>query len=102
MRYNLIFSILGMISKYIGVMFIIPIIACIALNETNCIMPYLLTGVIATLIGFLFSINKADKKDIDNIKKSESLTTVFFAWVLFALICSVPYFPNSFTNACSN
>lgn len=100
MRYNLIFNILGMISKYIGIMFIIPIIACFLLKE-NCAHIYFITGIIALLIGFLFSFNKAPQKEIDNIKKSESLTIVFFAWVLFALISSIPYlfYDFSITNA---
>ena len=101
MRYNLIFNILGMIARYIGIMFIIPIIAGFCLNEQNEILPYIVTGLVSIIIGILFSINKADKKDIDNIKKSESLTIVFFAWVLFGLICSIPYFFYHFspTNA---
>jgi len=101
MRYNLIFNILGLIAKYIGIMFIIPIIAAFILKETNCIQPFLVTGIISIIVGFIFSINKADKKDIDNIKKSESLTIVFFAWILFGLICSVPYlfYDFNFTNA---
>ena len=101
MRYNLIFNILGMIAKYIGIMFIIPIVAAFALKESSGIMPYVVTGAVSILIGVLFSINRADKKDIDNIRKSESLTIVFFAWVLFGLICSIPYLFYDFspTNA---
>ena len=101
MRYNLIFNILGMIAKYIGIMFIIPVIAAFALKEQSEIMPFIVTGVVSVIIGLLFSVNKADKKDIDNIKKSESLTIVFFAWLLFGLICSIPYmfYHFSLTNA---
>ncbi len=100
MRYNLIFNILGLIAKYIGVMFIIPIIACFLLKE-HCGYIYLISGIISLCAGFLFSLNKAPQKDIDNIKKSESLTIVFFAWILFALICSIPYlfYDFSITNA---
>lgn len=101
MRYNLIFNIMGMIAKYIGIMFIIPVIVSFVLKENEAFMPFFITGVIAAAVGFVFSLNKADKKDIDNIKKSESLTIVFFAWVLFGLICSIPYlfWDFSFTNA---
>ena len=101
MRYNLIFNILGLISKYIGVLFILPIICAVVLSEYNSIIPFLLTGIIATLLGFLFSIKKVEQKEIDSIKKSESLATVFFAWVLFALICTIPYlfYGFDFTNA---
>ena len=101
MRYSLILNILGMMAKYIGILFLIPIICALLLKEYNAIIPFLTTGIIALIIGFLFSIKKVEQKEIDNIKKSESLTTVFFAWILFALICVIPYlfYGMNFTNA---
>lgn len=101
MRYNLIFNILSLISKYIGVMFIIPVVCALILKENNHIAPFLTSMVIAFIVGLLFSAKKAEQKEIDNIRKSESLTTVFFAWILFALLCCIPYlFYNfSFTDA---
>ncbi len=100
MRFNVFLDMLGLILKYIGVMFIIPIIATIFLKEYT-IIPYFLTGFIAIALGFLFSCNKACQDDIDNIKKSESLAVVFIAWVLFGLICTIPYlfYSLSFTDA---
>jgi len=101
MRYSLILNILGMMAKYIGVLFLIPIICAILIKEYSAITPFLTTGIIALAIGFLFSIKKVEQKEIDNIKKSESLTTVFFAWILFAIICTIPYlfYGMDFTNA---
>ncbi len=101
MRYNLISNILGLISKYIGIMFIIPIIAAVILKETSHITPFLTSMAIALITGLILSFNKVPQKEIDNIRKSESLTTVFFAWILFALLCSVPYlfYDFTFTNA---
>ena len=101
MRYNLILNILGMISKYIGILFLIPLVCAFFLKEYNAIIPFLSTGIVALIIGFLFSIKKVEQKEIDNIKKSESLATVFFAWVLFAIICTIPYlfYEMDFTNA---
>lgn len=101
MRYNLIFNVLGLILKYIGVLFVIPIIAAFLLKEHNDFLPYVTAGIVSLVLSRLFSINKAEQKDIDNIKKSESLTIVFFAWVLFALICSIPYlfYGMNFTHA---
>ena len=65
-------------------------------------MPFFVTGVIALILGYIFSFNKAEQKDIDSIKKSESLVTVFFAWVFFGLICTIPFlfYGFDFTNAC--
>lgn len=102
MRYDLVFNILGLLSKYISVMFIIPIIVAFILKETNHIFPFFLTGIIALFLGFVFSFKKVPQKEIDNIKKSESLMTVFFAWVFFGLICTIPYlfYGFDFTNAC--
>ena len=101
MRYNLILNILGLISKYISIMFLIPVIAAYFLNEANQVTPFLSSAIIAMLLGFILSAKKAQQKDIDNIRKSESLTTVFFAWILFALLCAIPYlFYNfNFTDA---
>jgi len=97
MRYNLILNILGLISKYIGVMFLIPVICALILKENNHITPFLVSMIIALSLGLLLSIKKAAQKDIDNIRKSESLATVFFAWILFALLCSIPYLFYNFT-----
>lgn len=101
MRYSIILNILGMMSKYIGVLFLIPIVCAVLLKENSAILPFFVTGVIAIAFGFLLTIKKVEQKEIDNIKKSESLATVFFAWILFALICSIPYlfYGMNFTNA---
>lgn len=101
MRYNLILNVLGMIAKYIGFLFLIPILCAILLKEYNAIVPFLTTGVFALVMGFLLTIKKVEQKEIDNIKKSESLATVFFAWILFAIICTIPYlfYGFNFTNA---
>lgn len=102
MRYNLILNILGLISKYIAIMFLIPVVAAILLKEYSHITPFLVTGIISYLTGLLFLIKKVPQKDIDNIRKSESLAAVFFVWMFFGIICTIPYlFYNlSFTNAC--
>ncbi len=91
MRYNLIFNILALMAKYIGVLFIIPIVCAVLLKEYDAIAPFLVTGIVSIIIGFLFSIKKIPQKEIDSIKKSESLGVVLFAWVLFAIICTIPY-----------
>ena len=101
MRYGLIIGILGSISKYVGMMFIIPIVAAVILKEYNHILPFLVSLIIALILGFILSYNKLAQKEIDTIKKTEALTTVFFAWVLFTVICTIPYlfYDFSVTNA---
>ena len=101
MRYSVIFNILGMISRYISFLFVIPILSAILLKEYSSIQPFLITGIITFVLASLFLIKKVEQKEIDNIRKSESLATVFFAWILFALICTIPYlfYDMNFTNA---
>ena len=101
MRYNVIANVMGLIAKYIGIMFILPIIAALILKEPYTIVHFLTAGLVSILIGYILSANKAEQKDIDNIKKSESLAIACFAWILFALLCTIPYlfYGFSFTNA---
>ena len=58
MRYNIIFNILGMMAKYIGFLFLIPVMCAILIKEYNAIIPFLITGIIALILGILFSIKK--------------------------------------------
>lgn len=91
MRYGLVINILGTIAKNIGVLFIFPILCAVFLKEYSEIMPFLITGIIAIIFGTLFSLKKVEQKEIDSIKKSESLTVVLFSWIVFSIICAIPY-----------
>ena len=91
MRYGLVINILGTIAKNIGVLFIFPILCAVFLKEYSEIMPFLITGIIAIIFGTLFSLKKVEQKEIDSIKKSESLSVVLFSWILFSIICAIPY-----------
>lgn len=95
-------NMLGMLSKYISIMFIIPCICAVLLKEYSQITPFLITGITAYILGKVFSYKKTEDKDFDNVKKSESLGIVLFAWILFGAICTIPYlfYGFNFTNAC--
>lgn len=102
MRYGLILNILGLISKFLGILFVPSIIVALAMKEYSAILPFL-AGIVSSLaLGFLLNIKKENKKEMDNLKKSESLAVVVFAWVLFGFLSAIPYlFYNlNFTDAC--
>jgi len=101
MRFNVIFSILGDLMKFVGIIFLIPIVVAFVLNEPKESVPFLITAIVVFVFSFLLSSLKAEKKDIDNIKKTESLALVFITWLMFALICTIPYlfYDFNFTNA---
>ena len=58
MRYNLIFNLMGLSSKYIALIFIIPVIAAIILKEFNQIPPFLITAVLSYFAGILLNLKK--------------------------------------------
>lgn len=102
MRYGLISNILGLISKFLSFIFIPPILVALSMKEYSHILPFTVGAIFCLILGFILTLKKEHQKDIDNLKKSESLAVVFFAWVLFGLICTIPYlFYNlNFTDAC--
>lgn len=91
MRINVVINTVGIILRYIALVMFLPVVFALCYSEYGSIMPFGVSFLISLGLGFLFSLNKASEKDIDTINKAEALATAFFAWVFFALVCSVPY-----------
>ncbi len=91
MRIYVVINTVGIILRYVALIMLLPVIFALFYKEYSSILPFL-TGFLVSLgLGGLFSLNKASEKDIDTINKAEALATAFFSWVLFALVCSIPY-----------
>ena len=91
MRIYVVINTVGIILRYVALIMLLPVVFALFYKEYSSILPFL-TGFLVSLgTGALFSLNKASEKDIDTINKAEALATAFFAWVFFALVCSVPY-----------
>lgn len=91
MRYNIVSNIIGSSLRYISIVMLIPVIFSIIYKEASQSLPFICASVISIFLGFLLTLPKAAEKDIDNIKKTEALAGVFFSWVFFAIVCSIPY-----------
>ena len=91
MRMQIITSSIGVILKYIGLVILAPIVFALLYGEMNSILPFIVASISAFLVGFLLDLKKVKEKEINEINRIEALATVFFAWVFFALVCTIPY-----------
>lgn len=82
---------LGAILGYLGILVLIPVFFAVLTKEYTSILPFVCASVLAILIGALFSIKKITTDEIDDIKKLDAIAIVFFAWVLFGVLCAIPY-----------
>ncbi len=91
MRFHVVLNSIGIILKYFGILLLLPVIFAIAYKETSHILPFLVSLAVTIILGFLCTIKKTDVKELNDIKKSEALGIVFFAWLLIGFICTIPY-----------
>ena len=91
MRFKIILNTTGIALKYMSVSFIFPIIFALFYKEFTSIHPFLITGVIAFLIGTLFCLNDASEKDIDSMNRTEAFATVLLSWGGYGIICAIPF-----------
>ena len=92
MKFNIIFYGIGTVLKYLGILFLLPIICAVCFGETGAILPYVVASLVSSVLGFLMSAKKVEEKEINSTNKKEALTLVFFIWLLFGIICTIPYF----------
>lgn len=90
MNAKVIIYLLGNISIGIGIAQIIPLIMSIAYGETCCAAFFLSIAVAAVVAWFFHQYGSgADTKDLS---VREGIGTVFFAWLLAALLASLPFY----------
>ena len=107
MKFNIIFYGIGTVLKYLGILFLLPIVCAVCFKESHAILPYIVTSLVSTALGFLMTNKKVEEKEINSTNKKEALTLVFFIWLLFGILCTIPYFffgfsvPNALFEAVS-
>ena len=94
MRLNYITSALSVILKDIGWVSFLPMFVALYYKEYNSFLPFVVTGFIALVVGFILS-NYGKKystlETLNDIKRSEALMIVSLTWITFGLIAAVPY-----------
>ena len=91
MRFKVILNTTGIIMKYISLIFVFPVIFALFYKEFSSIPPFIVTGVSAWVLGYLFGLNDASEKDIDNITRAEAFAITLISWGLFGLVCTIPF-----------
>lgn len=91
MRLNVIISILSNVLKHLSWVVLIPVIIALIDKDYGSVAPFVSASLISLFFGFLAGRKPPEPDVLNNIKKTEALFSVFLAWVLFALVCMIPY-----------
>lgn len=94
MRLNYLAYSFGLTMTYFGLIVCCPIVISLIYQEYNSIIPFLITAIIATSIGYSLqklSTLKGKLKNLNDIKKSEGLFIVTVSWILAGLTAAIPY-----------
>ena len=84
----------SLVLLYFSLVLLLPIIVALIYNETNAVLPFLITSasglmISATLKKLIPGVSQI--KTINDIKKSEGLCAVTFSWIFAGLFASMPY-----------
>ena len=97
MRINILLNAIGLVLKYAGLFFLLPIIVAVVFKEYTAIIPFIVAFLASEALGFLLTIKKAEEKELNSTNKKEALAIVFFAWLTFGLVCAIPYLFSNFS-----
>lgn len=94
MRIKYLAYALGLIMMYISVVILTPVIVAVIDKDYTSILPFLTASIISATCGFFIRKAAKETADIENlndIKKAEALFVVAVSWIIFAIICAIPY-----------
>ena len=94
MRLNYLANAIGLVLIYIGAVMLFPIAVALLYRDYNSILPFLYSGIISSVLGFILRkfIPDASRPDsLNDIKKGEALFVVASSWIIFGIIGSIPY-----------
>ena len=79
---------------YFSFVLLIPIIVALIYNESNAVLPFLISGTSALMLSI--TLRKlipgvSQIKSINDIKKGEGLCAVTFSWIFAGIFASIPY-----------
>ena len=77
---------------YFSFVLLVPIVVSLIYNETNAVLPFLISASAAFLTSITIrKIYPLQLKSINDIKKSEGLVVVTLSWIFAGLFASIPY-----------
>jgi len=98
MRLKYVASALYIVFLFFSILLALPVIVSLVYKE-NTWLPFVVSAVISLLISLIFKLlsQKDAEKDktkfekLNDLKKSEGLGIVVFAWVIAGILSSIPY-----------
>ena len=93
MRLSYLAYTFSLITKYLGIVMLVPLVIAIFYKEYSAIFPFFVSFLILFLFSVLLKTKKTVReiKSINDIKKTEGLFVVFFSWVLAGVFSAVPF-----------
>ena len=79
---------------YFSIVLLVPVIVALIYNETNAILPFVISAVSALMLSGILKIivkGTTNVKSINDIKKSEGLCAVSLCWVSAGIFATIPY-----------
>lgn len=90
MNINIILYLLGRISAMMGIALLVPMFVAVYYWEDG-IRQFALAALCSVVLGYVFHLHGEDA-DYKDISVRDGIGTVFFAWVLAALLAGLPYY----------
>ena len=94
MRLNYLAKAISIIMTYIGMVILSPIIIAFIYKDYYSIIPFLSASIISTTAGFIIKKlfpKVSELENLNDIKKGEALFIVAISWVIFGIMCAIPY-----------
>ncbi|CCY23776.1 sodium transport protein [Brachyspira sp. CAG:484] len=94
MRLSYLANAISLIMMYIGMVILSPIIIALIYHDFYSVIPFLCASIISSAGGFIIRKLVPQSKELENlndIKKAEALFIVAVSWIIFGIMCAIPY-----------
>lgn len=94
MRLSYLANAISLIMMYIGMVILSPIIIALIYHDYYSVIPFLCASIISSAGGFIIRKLVPQSRELENlndIKKAEALFIVAVSWIIFGIMCAIPY-----------
>ena len=94
MRLSYLANAISLIMMYIGMVILSPIVVALIYQDYKSVMPFLCASIISAGGGFIIRKlvpKAAELENLNDIKKAEALCIVAVSWIIFGIMCAIPY-----------
>ena len=94
MRLSYLANAISLIMMYIGMVILSPIVVALIYQDYKSVIPFLCASIISAGGGFIIRKlvpKAAELENLNDIKKAEALCIVAVSWIIFGIMCAIPY-----------